>query len=332
MIKTEQGVLIQSELLRLLACLLLSIIFIFSQNVFATSDKNSSSIENNIHLIFTAGNKLQSTIAQSIISHLNKSYNDVRVTHITSTDPYDVNQKKPAFIIAIGIDNIKFAENKFAKTDTIYITSNPGEFSLSKKIDGKKAVLYMSQPYCRQIQFINGINKQWKTIGYLSNMDKPIDSNAINQCANKYKMSTYQVKTTQNGNISNDIKDALENSDLILALPDKTIYNSKSVKNILLTSYRSRKPLIGFSKNFVNAGALASIHSNTEQIADSANKLIDDYYQQNKNFNQITHYPLSYEIDINRQVFKALNLLTPNLSKIKQTLDNANPDRSGGSR
>jgi putative ABC transport system substrate-binding protein len=83
--------------------------------------------------------------------------------------------------------------------------------------------------------------------------------------------------TDKDDNITDKIKHALHHSDVLLALPDSNIYNSKTVKNILLTSYRYRKPVIGFSKNFVDAGALAAIYSDTEMIAMTASKLIEQY-------------------------------------------------------
>jgi putative ABC transport system substrate-binding protein len=109
---------------------------------------------------------------------------------------------------------------------------------------------------------------------------------------------------------------------VLLALPDSSIYNSKTVKNILLTSYRQRKPIIAFSNNFVNAGALASINSSTEQIADSASKLIEQFFDSDMTFERSTNYPDEFDISINRQVFWALDLIIPDINKIKPSLQN----------
>ncbi|NOR41719.1 MAG: hypothetical protein GQ572_00165, partial [Gammaproteobacteria bacterium] len=129
--------------------------------------------------------------------------------------------------------------------------------------------------------------------------------------------------------IKDDIKDVLNHSDVLLALPDKNIYNSKSVKNILLTSYRHRKPVIAFSRNFVEAGALAAIYSSTEQIAQSASDLVGQYFKSGQRFKQSVNYPLAFDISINRQVFRALDLSIPDIDKLKQTLKDSETDKSG---
>jgi ABC-type uncharacterized transport system substrate-binding protein len=179
----------------------------------------------------------------------------------------------------------------------------------------------MTQPYCRQIQLIRLINDQWHSISYFSQQKRPVDDLQLKQCAIKYKFELYQANITDTDKLTNPIKNALKNSDLILALPDKDIFNSKTVKNILLTSYRYRKPVIAFSESFVNAGALASIHSDTEQIAKSASDLIEQYFASDRKFIHSVNYPKSFEIDINRQVFRALNLNIPDMDNIKQVIE-----------
>jgi len=178
----------------------------------------------------------------------------------------------------------------------------------------------MAQPYCRQIHFIKLLNRHWKTIGLLNSREKPIDTNTIQQCAKKHGLETYIVNTTSNEYLKDHIKDVLNHSDILLALPDKNIYNSKSIKNILLTSYRHRKPVIAFSKNFADAGALASIYSSTEQIAQSASNLIEQYFKSGQRFKKAVNYPQAFDVSINRQVFRALDLSIPDLDKLKQTL------------
>jgi ABC-type uncharacterized transport system substrate-binding protein len=144
-------------------------------------------------------------------------------------------------------------------------------------------------------------------------------------------MKIYIVSTTDKDNLTDKIKHALHHSDVLLALPDSNIYNSKTVKNILLTSYRYRKPVIAFSKNFVNAGALAAIYSDTENIAMSAGKLIEQYLYSTTSIERV-NYPDAFDISINRQVFRALDIPLPDIDTIKMTLQQKETDTSGAMR
>lgn len=324
---TGQGALQQGKLLRLLVYLLLPIALGLSQNISASSaDKKNERLDkaatknHNIHLIYTHDSKLQSSIAQQITTYLKRHDGKAQVTHTSPTESNNTNHITPDLIVAIGLDSVKYSNANFINTDTLFIVSNPGKYQITKKSRQEKSLLYMTQSYCTQIRFIKEINRQWTTISYLYNDENLLDRKSIDRCAEQKGMSTYKIHTTRDSSLSADIKNALTNSDLILALPNKTIFNSRSVKNILLTSYRNRKPVIGFSKNFVNAGALAAIHSDAEQIADSANKVIDEYYQQNNIFKQKVHYPETFSIAINKQVFRALNIPIPNIEKITQVL------------
>ena len=103
------------------------------------------------------------------------------------------------------------------------------------------------------------------------------------------------------------------------------------MKNILLTSYRYRKPVIAFSKNFVNAGALAAIYSDTEMIAMTASKLIEQHFYSSTPIQPI-NYPDAFDISINRQVFRALDIPVPDVDTIKMTLQQKEADASGAMR
>jgi hypothetical protein len=54
--------------------------------------------------------------------------------------------------------------------------------------------------------------------------------------------------------------------DALLALPDSAIYNTDNFRNILLSTYRHKQGVIGFSGDMVKAGALATTYSEIEDI------------------------------------------------------------------
>ena len=88
------------------------------------------------------------------------------------------------------------------------------------------------------------------------------------------------------------------------------------------------KKNINFSKNFVNAGALASINSDTEQIAQSASDLVEQFFDSGARFKNRVNHPENFNININRQVFRALDQIVPDTSTLKQSmLDDAGESR-----
>jgi ABC-type uncharacterized transport system substrate-binding protein len=279
-------------------------------------------------LLYSASSTLQSEIAQHIRQSFSSRKSNIALTEITSPEAI-ASASQAELVIAIGLNWIASLNNYFPDAGKLFIANNPKEYSSADKSGYDGAVLYMSQPFCRQIRFIKQINSRWHTFSYLRSNDNPIDDAKLSRCANKYGMSAYKVVTSQQERLTYYLKDALSHSDLILAIPDETIYNSKSVKNILLTSYRNRKPIIAFSGNFVIAGALASIHSEADQIADSAVNLVEKYFISGRHFTHRINYPRSFDISINKQVFRALDLGIPDVNKIARALNEA-PANTGG--
>jgi len=70
------------------------------------------------------------------------------------------------------------------------------------------------------------------------------------------------------------------NADVLLAIPDQTVYSRKTAKEILLFSYRNRIPFVGLSESWVKAGALYAIDIDYEelgrQIARLTNKILTE--------------------------------------------------------
>ena len=55
-------------------------------------------------------------------------------------------------------------------------------------------------------------------------------------------------------------------NEVLLAMPDSGVYNADNIRNILLSTYRHKQGVIGFSADMVKAGALASTYSEIEDI------------------------------------------------------------------
>jgi ABC-type uncharacterized transport system substrate-binding protein len=53
---------------------------------------------------------------------------------------------------------------------------------------------------------------------------------------------------------------------VLLALPDNAVFNAENIRNILLSTYRHKQAVVGFSSDMVRAGALASTYSDIEDI------------------------------------------------------------------
>ena len=75
-------------------------------------------------------------------------------------------------------------------------------------------------------------------------------------------------------NVFSDLQQVLSGSDVFLALADPLVFNSNSIQNILLTTFRAQVPVVAFSPAYVRAGALLALHATPEQAGRQAAGLV----------------------------------------------------------
>jgi len=73
------------------------------------------------------------------------------------------------------------------------------------------------------------------------------------------------LETGLNADI-NRLLNQIAQTEVLLALPDSAVYNNENFRNILLSTYRHKQGVIGFSGDMVKAGALATTYSEIGDI------------------------------------------------------------------
>ncbi|MND71137.1 hypothetical protein D3C76_704510 [compost metagenome] len=98
----------------------------------------------------------------------------------------------------------------------------------------------------------------------------------------------------------------LQSSDVLLGIDDLQLYNSKTAKSLLLSSYGRQMALIGPNAGFVRAGALASTLSNQDDWLAVLDRLLD----QAPGKWPRALYPEHFRVVGNQQVARALGIGT----------------------
>ena len=177
----------------------------------------------------------------------------------------------------------------------------------------------LDQPAFRQLKLIQLINPNYRKIGVLATPQSKDLITKIKRIAslNKLIINDYVSNTTD---VRYQIDDVSKSSDIILATADTGIYNTASLSQILLTSYRYKTPIIGFSKGFIKAGALAGSVSNIEQLAQHLAEQILQFKTANDFLFDSIIYPRYFDVLSNRNVAKSLNLHFPDDVVLKAQL------------
>lgn len=135
------------------------------------------------------------------------------------------------------------------------------------------SAVFFDQPWARQLSLIrNAI--PGRRVGVLLGRDSAELASSLQAAARDAHMVLNIERVFDEAELLPALKRLLPNSDALLAVPDATIYNRTNIASILLTSYRAKVPLFGFSPSYVKAGALAAVYSQPGQIAQQVAEII----------------------------------------------------------
>ena len=115
----------------------------------------------------------------------------------------------------------------------------------------------------------------------------------------------------------------LRSSDVLLALPDSLTSSPSAARALLLSSYRARRPVLAYSRAYVDAGALAAVYSApgdiVRDLVDWLSELADDHDALSAP--PEIRSPRHYSLAVNRQVARALGLTLPSDEQILRQIE-----------
>lgn len=197
---------------------------------------------------------------------------------------------------------------------------------VARSIPQDISAIYLDQPWGRQLKFLSAVMPDLNKVGLIySPENHPEISTLLNTATSHGSTVVAQMVRSEDGLFAS-LEKVLSDSDVLLAIPDGRIYNASNIRNILLTSYRHKVPLIGFSQGYVNAGSLAAIFTPPEQVAVQTARQLIAFEQ--KRVLAAPRYPDQFTIAVNLQVARSLGLTLPSEDLIRKRMS----DSGEGSR
>ncbi|KAF1010933.1 MAG: hypothetical protein GAK32_01176 [Pseudomonas fluorescens] len=145
---------------------------------------------------------------------------------------------------------------------------------LGDDVPAKISLLWADPPLDRQLRLITDILPQVRRIGVLYGIDSEFLLRELRREATAMDLEIV-AQRWDNINDSRPLQALFKNSDVLLGLDDPQLYNPKTVKNLLLSSYARQLPLIGPNAGFVRAGSLASTYSDQADWLNVLDRLLD---------------------------------------------------------
>lgn len=177
--------------------------------------------------------------------------------------------------------------------------------------------IWVEPPLSRQLKLADLVVPGDQKMGLLVSSEK----NKIEQLS---RLNTAQkemlkvVNLSDYENINQALFDVLKGTRLLLGSYDSRIYNAKNIKNILITSYRQQKVLIGPSRAYLKAGSLTTTFSDLNHVAQRILEVISEFQQYGVWLSP--GYNPYYRILSNQQVARSLNIRVLNNELLEQQM------------
>jgi hypothetical protein len=165
------------------------------------------------------------------------------------------------------------------------------------------SLLWSDPPLARQLRLTGILLPQARRIGVLYDSHSAFLLKELRQAALPLGLEIVTERWNDTRD-SRPLQSLLNNSDALLGLDDPDVFNPKTAKNLLLSSYARQLALIGPNAGFVKAGSLASTYSDQSDWLAILDTLLD---QPPANWPR-THYPQRFQVLSNPQVARSLGI------------------------
>jgi ABC-type uncharacterized transport system substrate-binding protein len=187
--------------------------------------------------------------------------------------------------------------------------------------------VYIDQPFQRQLRLVRLTLPRSRSLGVVYGPLSRESEKQLKAAAEGEddKWDLHAVSVNRENELFSAFTRVLDSSDVLLALPDPLVYNQHTTQNILLETYRQRKPLIGYSHAYVSAGALAAVYSTPRQIGLQVGEHLAELRGKAGASMPSPRYPKYFTVEVNQQVAQSLGLTiaaaTELQSKIEEPLE-----------
>jgi len=202
--------------------------------------------------------------------HLADNEAETNPSHLVSKDT----KAPPDFIFSLGTRAATIAQSTFPDTPVL-ATMILQEKTLDNKAN--KNVILVQFSVEVQLEWLQKFLPSVRRVGILYNPDQ--NSQWIKE-AEKFSQGKNIEIVPFAINSAKQLKAGLKyisrNADVLLAIPDQTVYSGKTAKEVLLFSYRNRIPFIGLSASWVKAGALYALGIDYQDLGRQAAELANN--------------------------------------------------------
>lgn len=251
------------------------------------------------------------TLTSELISK-GLSGSDVEQVNLSEWGANKEPHSQPAIYVALGTAAAQALASSSLSAPVLVALIPRASFERVLRSSGRKAsrdftAIYLDQPLQRQLAMVRLAMPSAKRLGVLWGPDSRLTAPALHAQAAAKGFSVQDAVLSADSEAFTALQQVIGDSDVFLAVADTQVFNSHTILNILLTTFRAQVPVVAFSPAYVRAGALFALFATPEQVARQSAVLV---------LAALRGKPLpsspvesdDFEVSVNANVARALNL------------------------
>lgn len=169
------------------------------------------------------------------------------------------------------------------------------------------SALYLDQPFSRQLRLLRQALPRQTRVGVVLGPESRRNETSLRRAAAATGHVLVVERIAEERQLIGALHRAMDEADVLLALPDPLVFNRHTAQSVLLTTYRLGKPVIGYSRAYVNAGALLTVYSTPAQIGRQLAEELPALLAAPGRM-PAPHHPRYFSVEVNERVARSLGL------------------------
>lgn len=188
------------------------------------------------------------------------------------------------------------------------------------RLGGNKAGgVFIDQPPARYAALVRAALPTYSRVGLLVGRDSIQTAAQLGNAARSRGLQVLSVRVGDEAEIHAGLREILEQPAVLMALPDNTVFNARTLPSLLLASFRARAPVVGFSPAYTGAGAVVALYSTPQQLALQSADISIGVLRGGAM--PAAQYPQHYTIGVNERVARSLGLNLDDEAAIRARLE-----------
>ncbi len=183
-----------------------------------------------------------------------------------------------------------------------------------------KAAIFVDQPVQRYVMLAVALAPGARTLGTALGPHSRRYRDQLRAAANRHGKSLVTAQILRDDNPLHKLTPVLDKSDIFIAVPDQSLFNRTIARWALQLGFERHIPVIGFSRSYTRAGAVASVFTSPTDVIRQGGEWLNRYLD-SRQPRWGGQPPAYYSLQFNRSVASALGRQADDLRRVVERME-----------